>query len=81
MPNKNSKAMHLPIRTCVVCQKKIDQNRLLNFFLTPSGIVFDCNRKIQVRKLYLCPSEECFNGLSKWLKKAKKRKNGRKIES
>ncbi|HRR50380.1 MAG TPA: DUF448 domain-containing protein, partial [Candidatus Cloacimonas sp.] len=76
MPNKNSKAGHIPIRTCVVCKKKVDQNRLLNFFHTTSGIVFDCNRIIQVRKYYLCPNEECFKGLSKWQKRYQKKSLG-----
>ncbi len=74
MPNKNSKAEHIPLRTCVVCKKKVDQKQLLNFFLTESGIVFDCNRIIQVRKFYLCPVADCFKGLAKWRKSHQKRK-------
>lgn len=74
MPNKNSKAEHIPLRTCVVCKKKVDRKQLLNFFLTESGIVFDCNRIIQVRKFYLCPSVDCFKGLTKWRKGYQKRK-------
>ncbi|HNX03280.1 MAG: YlxR family protein [Candidatus Cloacimonas sp.] len=74
MPNKNSKAAHLPIRTCVVCKKKVDQNQLLNFFLTESGIVFDFRRIIPGRRFYLCPSADCFKGLNKWRKGHQKRK-------
>lgn len=74
MPNKNSKAEHIPLRTCVVCKKKVDQKQLLNFFLTESGIVFDYNRIIQVRKFYLCPSADCFKRLTKWRKGYQKRK-------
>ena len=74
MPNKNSKAAQIKIRTCVVCKKKVDQNQLLNFFLTESGIVFDFGRIIPVRRFYLCPTADCFMGLSKWRKGHQKRK-------
>ncbi|PKN73301.1 MAG: DUF448 domain-containing protein [Candidatus Cloacimonetes bacterium HGW-Cloacimonetes-3] len=73
MPNKNSHAYHNPIRTCVVCKKKVDQKGLLNFFIMNGGIVFDSLRIVAVRKNYLCPSQECFTGLDKWRKRYQKR--------
>ncbi|MDD4310423.1 MAG: DUF448 domain-containing protein [Candidatus Cloacimonetes bacterium] len=74
MPNRSSHANHSPIRTCVVCKKKVDQKRLLNFFIIESGIVFDCNRILPVRKYYLCPEVECFTGLDKWRKRSYKKR-------
>ncbi|HNW23995.1 MAG TPA: DUF448 domain-containing protein [Candidatus Cloacimonas sp.] len=58
----------------MVCKKKVDQNQLLNFFLTESGIVFDFRRIIPGRRFYLCPSADCFKGLNKWRKGHQKRK-------
>ncbi len=73
MPNKNSHADHNPIRTCVVCKKKVDQKGLLNFFIMNGGIVFDSQRIVAVRKNYLCPSPECYAGLEKWRKRYQKK--------
>jgi len=73
MPNRSSKAGYQPIRTCVVCKKKVDQIDLLNFFSMDCGIVFDCKRKLTGRKFYLCPQPACFSGLEKWRKRYQKR--------
>lgn len=73
MPNKNSHAGHTPIRTCVVCKKKVDQKGLLNFYIMTEGIVFDLQRVLPVRKYYLCPTRDCFVGLDAWRKRYHKR--------
>ena len=73
MPNKNSKADHTPIRTCVICKKKIDQNLLLNFCLMNGSIVYDIKRVIPVRKYYVCPAEPCLVAIDKWLARRQKR--------
>jgi len=72
MPNMNSKAGHIPIRTCVVCREKCAQDQLLSFILLPGGFVFDLARKLPARKAYVCPQEDCVNGLVKWRKKRQK---------
>jgi len=76
MPNRSSKAGHQPLRSCVVCKKKVDQKSLLNFFIMDCGIVFDPKRILAGRKNYLCAAQECFAGLEKWQKKHQKRKSG-----
>jgi len=65
------------MRTCVVCKKKVDQKRLLNFFIIGSEIVFDMQRVLPVRKLYLCPNADCYSGLAKWRKRYQKRFTGK----
>jgi len=78
MPNKCSHQDHSPMRTCVVCKKKVDQNRLLNFFTIDNEIVFDMQRVLPLRKLYICPNADCFAGLAKWRKRYQKRNSGKK---
>jgi hypothetical protein len=76
MPNMNSKAGHIPIRSCVICRAKREQKELISFLLMPSGIVYDLSRRLYGRKLYVCPSRECVTLLPKWQKKrAKSRLN------
>jgi predicted RNA-binding protein YlxR (DUF448 family) len=73
MPNINSKAGHVPIRTCVVCKKKIDCMKLLNFFTMGDGIIFDTKKVMPYRKFYLCDTTECKSGLAKWMKRFQRR--------
>ncbi|NLK49431.1 MAG: DUF448 domain-containing protein [Candidatus Cloacimonetes bacterium] len=73
MPNKNSKAGHQAIRTCVVCKKKSVQTTLMSFFLLDGGVVFDLARKCQTRKHYLCPQQGCVELFPKWLKRQRKK--------
>ncbi|MDD3523471.1 MAG: DUF448 domain-containing protein [Candidatus Cloacimonadaceae bacterium] len=75
MPNMNSHACHVPIRTCVACRKKSAQKELLAFLLLPAGIVFDINRRLATRKYYVCRDAGCVQNLDKW---RKKRAKGRK---
>ncbi|MCB5260172.1 MAG: DUF448 domain-containing protein [Candidatus Cloacimonetes bacterium] len=77
MPNKNSKACHIPIRTCVVCRQKLPQQELLGFILMPSGIVFDMFGRLNVRKQYVCSQRECIALLAKWRKKRDKGRRNR----
>jgi len=79
MPNRNSKAGHQPLRTCVVCKKKIDQSVLLNFFIMRESVVFDTKRQIQTRKRYLCDEAVCKNGFEQWFKRFAKKAFGRKV--
>lgn len=73
MPNKNSHADHIPLRTCVVCKKKVDSTELLNFFSLGVALVFDLHGKLPYRKYYVCPTEECKMMLDKWFKRYQKR--------
>lgn len=79
MPNQNSHASHIALRTCVVCKKKVDQNRLLNFCIVTEGIVFDIQRLLPGRKFYLCAHPDCYQGLQKWRKRNHKRQHGKRI--
>ncbi len=74
MPNMNSKAGHIPIRTCVVCREKSEQSQLLSFVLLPGGIVYDLLSRLPARKQYVCRSRACVSGLAKWRKKRQKGK-------
>ncbi|HOA28688.1 MAG: DUF448 domain-containing protein [Candidatus Cloacimonetes bacterium] len=67
MPNMNSSAGHIPIRTCVVCRQKCAQSELLPFVLLPAGIAYDLSRRLQCRKYYHCST--CLDGVSKWVKR------------
>lgn len=74
MPNRNSKADHKPIRTCVVCKAKREQSQLLSFFMLPEGIVMDVANVLQSRKNYVCLCNECLQGLDKWKLRQTKKK-------
>ncbi|MDI3504126.1 MAG: uncharacterized protein PWP64_1062 [Candidatus Cloacimonadota bacterium] len=69
MSNQNSKAGHIPMRSCVVCKKKQAKEHLLSFILLPAGIVFDLQGRLPMRKYYVCPQPECLTLLAKWRKK------------
>jgi len=67
MPNRNSHANRTPERTCVVCRNKRVVNELVSFVL---------DRSLQIRKNYVCPSNECLRGLEKWKKRYAKKTFG-----
>ncbi|MBC8385307.1 MAG: YlxR family protein [Candidatus Cloacimonetes bacterium] len=71
--NKNSNAGHIPVRTCVICKKKDEQNKLLRFVLLENEIVFDLNKHVFARGNYLCDENKCLEKLDKWLKRSKKK--------
>lgn len=73
MPNKSVDKKHIPVRTCVICRQKDDMHKLLGFYLLEREIVFDINRVVQKRKMYVCHTEDCCGSLDKWLKKFLKR--------
>lgn len=73
MPNKNSHALHIPLRSCVVCKKKVDRNQLYNFFMLNREVVIDLNRSIPTRKYYVCLDYSCLNSLQNWVAKVTKK--------
>ena len=76
MPNKSNNAGHVPIRTCIICKKKIEQKQLLSFFMLKSNMVFDVNRFVETRFKYVCHQPSCLQALDKWLVNQQK-KSGR----
>jgi len=72
VPNQNSRAGHIPERSCVICKKKIDRKMLLKFFTIKNRVIFDIADKICYAKRYICHQQQCLDGLSKWMKKRKK---------
>ena len=74
MPNKSSKAGHIPMRSCVICRQKKEQKSLLRFVIINKEIVIDINKKISSRGYYLCDENECIGKSEKWLKKSISRK-------
>ena len=69
MPNRSSKAGHIPQRTCVVCRKKSEKKKLMRFVLLDSEIVLDLNYKIEKRGYYVCDDNDCLQKLGKRVKK------------
>ena len=69
MPNRSSKAGHIPQRMCVVCRKKTDKKKLMRFVLLDSQIVFDLNRDMKKRGYYVCDDNSCLQKLEKKVKK------------
>ncbi len=67
MDNVHSKAGHSPIRTCVICKSKAEQDSLLNFYLLDGEVIFDIRKMVQTRKLYICHTETCLQKLDRWL--------------
>ncbi len=69
MPNRSSKAGHIPQRTCVVCRKKSEKRKLMRFVLLDFEIVFDLNCDIKKRGYYVCDDNSCLQKLEKRVKK------------
>lgn len=74
MPNKNSSADHIPLRTCIICRKVTEQSNLLSLFVLGNDVIFDINRLAMNRKKYVCHQADCLNHLDKWLSKHQKKK-------
>ena len=75
MPNRSSKAGHIPQRTCVVCRKKSEKKKLMRFVLLDSEIVLDLNYKIEKRGYYVCDDNDCLQKLDNRVKKMLKGRN------
>ncbi len=69
MPNRSSKAGHIPLRTCVICRRKTEKKQLMRFVLLDSEIVFDMNCDIKKRGYYVCDDNSCLQKLEKKVKK------------
>jgi hypothetical protein len=70
MSDKASKKGHIPIRSCVVCRKKVTKNKLKRFIIKNGSIVMDPRQTFQGRGYYCC--EVCLDRLEKWMKKRKR---------
>ncbi len=75
MPNQASNVNYIPQRTCVICRKKKNQSELIRFVILENGVIFDLNRTLKSRGLYVCDNDECLNGIEKWKKKYRKKKS------
>ncbi len=78
MPNRSSKAGHIPERTCVICKEKKEQKYLVRFVILNNEIVYDLSRNIAARGYYVCDVNLCLEKIEKWFSKKKKKqvKNG-----
>jgi predicted RNA-binding protein YlxR (DUF448 family) len=65
MPNRSSKAGHIPFRTCVVCRKKAEKKKLMRFVILDSEIVIDLTGKLTDRGYYVCDDNDCLQKLEK----------------
>ena len=77
MPNKSSKASFVPTRMCVICRNRNTKDNLLRFVINDNEIVYDFNNKIEARGYYICKDKKCLNSIYKWLKKKKRKNNGK----
>jgi len=51
---------HVPLRTCIVCQRKRPKRELIRIVRTPEGtIAVDVKGKQAGRGTYLCPNRGC----------------------
>ena len=69
MSNRSSNAGHIPLRTCVICRRKIEKKHLMRFILLDSEIVFDLNCDVEKRGYYVCNDNMCLQKLEKKVKK------------
>jgi len=79
MSNRSSKAGHIPERTCIVCRKKSEKQKLIKFVLLDSEIVFDLNSDMKGRGYYVCDDNRCLQKLDKRVMKMliSRKSNGR----
>ena len=73
MPNRSSKAEHIPYRTCVICRKKEEKKNLLRFIIFEKEIIFDLKKILKFRGYYICDDNKCLRKLAKWFQKKKKK--------
>lgn len=73
MPNKNSRAGHDPLRTCVICREKKSQKALLRFAVLEGKLVYDLQRALPVKGRYVCNDGICSEKIEIWLKRARKK--------
>ncbi len=74
MPNRSSKAGHVPQRTCVICRMKAEKKKLLKFMLMNSEVVFVMNNEIGKRGYYVCNDNNCLQKVDKRVLKMVKRR-------
>ena len=60
-------------RSCVVCNKKVDKEKLHRFVLINNEIVVDIKHKVFSYGYYFCKNDEnCYLNIHKFLKKKKR---------
>jgi len=72
MPNRNSKADHVPERTCVICRGKKSKAILMRFLILSGHYIMDIDKDLPGRGYYVCNRNECLEKLDLWIKKKKK---------
>ncbi len=65
MSNRSSNAGHIPQRTCIICRKKSEKQKLMKFVLLDTEIVFDLNSDMKGRGYYVCNENSCLQKLDK----------------
>lgn len=52
---------HTPLRSCIICRRKIDKRQLRRIVRTPDkGVVVDPSGKQNGRGAYLCDQQSCW---------------------
>ncbi|MBW6516152.1 MAG: DUF448 domain-containing protein [Candidatus Cloacimonetes bacterium] len=69
MPNRASRAGHIPYRTCVVCRKKKEKKEMIRFANLENDLIFDCRQRLEMRGFYVCDVNDCIILLDKWFRK------------
>lgn len=61
-----------PIRTCIVCRKKRNKNKLLRIVSDINGnAIYDSNQNCNSRGIYICKSKECIERVFSLINKKK----------
>jgi len=56
---------HLPLRTCILCRRKLDKSQLLRIVKYGEEFSLDETHKKDGRGAYVCKSKDCFEKLCK----------------
>ena len=58
---RHKRRKHVPLRTCIACQRKRPKRELIRIVRTPEGMTaIDIKGKQAGRGTYLCPSRGCW---------------------
>ncbi len=78
MPNRSSRADHVPIRTCVVCKKKDEKKKMIRLTISEDDLIYDWQQRLPMRGYYACNVNDCLLLLDKWLKRRKRVKKDKR---
>lgn len=60
-----------PIRSCIVCRNKNSKDKLFRIVCENNIAIYDKNKNINSRGIYICKSSECIDKCKKYVTKDK----------